>query len=217
VVLLDILTRVGPETVERFAYAWHGPPQLAPAEVTSFSELPGPLSHFYGIANRWPRLLVQNELVDPPEREGDKVMFYVENQGVCVWMTDLSSNDPPVWGSHDGENFEEGEPLSSFLVQVVIFEAVMGAQEGASTAALETAKLDSALGGLSPLPLAPWHWPEYPTRFYASDEALAIVTPSGNEWVSIHIGALKPEGLAHLDGVVDERWAWFSRAERPLA
>lgn len=154
-VLLDILTRVGPETVERFAYAWHGPPQLSTAEAEPFPELPRPLSRFYGVAKQWPRLLVQNELMNPPQREDDKLVFYVENQGVCAWTTDMSGDDPPVWGSHDGKDFEEEEPLSSFLVQVVVFEAVMGAQEGASTAALETVKLDSALGGLSALPFAP--------------------------------------------------------------
>lgn len=215
--LLDILTRVGPETVERFAYAWHGPPQLTTVEAEPFHELPRPLSDFYRIARQWPRLLVQNELVDPPQRKDDKVVFYVENQGVCVWTTDVSSNDPPVWGSHDGEDFEEEEPLSSFLVEVAIFEAVMGAQQGASAAALEETKLDSALGGLSALTLAPWHWPEYPTRFYASDEALAVVGPNGSEWFSVIIGALTPEALAHLDGVVDERWDWFSRVEGPLS
>jgi hypothetical protein len=89
-VLLDILTRVGPETVERFAYAWHGPPRAAASAADELADVPEPLRRFYGLADRWPRLVVQNLLVRPSERVEDRIVFYVENQGLCSWMTSRS-------------------------------------------------------------------------------------------------------------------------------
>jgi hypothetical protein len=64
-VLLDILTRVGPETVERLAYAWHGPPRAPASEAGEPPDVPEPLRRFHDVADRWPNLIVQNSLVRP--------------------------------------------------------------------------------------------------------------------------------------------------------
>jgi hypothetical protein len=66
-VLLDVLTRVGPETVERFAYEWYGPPRAVASAAEEPGDVPEPLRRFYDIAGRWPTLVVQNSLVRPPE------------------------------------------------------------------------------------------------------------------------------------------------------
>jgi hypothetical protein len=130
-VLLDILTRIGPETVERFACAWHGPPQGKASPEGATPDVPEPLRSFYDVAMRWPDLIVQNSFVRPPERVGDRVVFYVENQGLCSWMTSGSrGDDASVWAeATEGEVVIEDEPLSRFLVTVAILEAVLASRE----------------------------------------------------------------------------------------
>jgi hypothetical protein len=166
-VLLDVLTRVGPETVERFAYAWYGPPRAVASADEGPGDVPEPLRRFYDVAARWPTLVVHNALVRPPKGEGDRVVFYVENQGLCSWMTIRSrQDDARVWAEVEGEAVVEEEPLSRFLVTVAILEAVFGSPDGASAAWLHRDRLSGDLGPLR-LSFAPWHgFPEGAT-FYA--------------------------------------------------
>jgi hypothetical protein len=218
-VLLDILTRLGPETVERFAYAWHGPPQGEASADGATPDVPEPLRRFYDVAIRWPNLIVQNSLVRPAERVGDRVVFYVENQGLCSWMTSSSrGDDAPVWAeASEGEVLIEDEPLSRFLVTVAILEAVFGSPEGASAAWLHRDRLRTGLGQLRRLPFAPWRgFPEGAT-FYASDDLLALscvnATPESDEYRSVWIGARDRFALAALDSIMDESWEYDSRRD----
>jgi hypothetical protein len=216
-VLLDILTRVGPATVERFAYAWHGPPRAAAAEEPG--DVPEPLRRFYDVAGRWPSLVVHNALVRPPKGEGDRAVFYVENQGVCSWMTIRSrQDDARVWAEVEGEAVVEEEPLSRFLVTVAILEAVFGSPDGASAAWLRRDRLSGDLGSLRRLPFAPWcGFPEGAT-FYASDDLLAVSylnpTPESDEYLSVCVGARDQSALSAVDSIIDESWEYDSRRER---
>jgi hypothetical protein len=218
-VLLDILTRVGPETVERFAYEWHGPPRAQASPADEPADVPGPLRRFYDVANRWPGFIVQNSLVRPPSREGDRLVFYVENQGLCSWMSSRSGgDDAPVWAeATGGEAVIEDEPLSRFLITVAILEAVFGSSEGASAAWLHRDRVDSGFGPLRQLPFAPWRgFPEGAT-FYASDDLLAVssvnATPESNEYLSVWVGARDPAALSALDSFMDESWEYDSRRD----
>jgi hypothetical protein len=218
-VLLDILTRVGPDTVERFAYAWHGPPRAPASAADEPADVPGSLRRFYDAADRWPNLIVQNSLVRPPKREGDRVIFYVENQGACSWMTSRAhQEDAPVWADvAKGEAVIEDEPLSRFVVTVAILEAVFGSPEGASAAWLHSDRLSVGLGSLERLPFAPWRgFPEGAT-FYASDDLLAVscinATPDSDDYLSVWVGARDPAALSALDSTMDESWEYDSRRE----
>ena len=217
--LLDILTRVGPETVERLAYAWHGPPRASASAADEAPDVPEPLRRFYDVANRWPNLIVQNSLVRPPRREGERVVFYVESQGSCSWMTSRSlRDDAPVWAEvTEGEAVIEDEPLSRFLVTVAILEAVFGSPEGASAAWLHRDRLSADLGSLRRLPFAPWRgFPEGAT-FYASDDLLAVsgvnATSESDEYLSVWVGARDKVALSALDPMMDESWEYDSRRE----
>jgi hypothetical protein len=218
-VLLDILTRVGPETVERFAYAWHGPPRVAASAAEEPDAVPEPLVRFYDVAGRWPALVVQNALVRPPKGEGDRIVFYVENQGLCSWMTIRSRHhDARVWAEVEGEVVVEEEPLSRFLVTIAILEAVFGSPEGASAASLHRDRLSGDLGPLRRLAFAPWRgFPEGAT-FYASDDLLAVScpnpTPESDEYLSVWVAARHQPALSALDSIVDESWEYDSRRER---
>jgi hypothetical protein len=218
-VLLDILSRVGPETLERFAYAWHGPPQAPTLAADKMADAPEPLRRFYDAADRWPNLIVQNTLVRPPKREGDRDVFYVENQGACSWMTSRSHrDDPPVWAEvAEGEPAVEGEPLSRFLVTVAILEAVFGSPAGASVAWLHRDRLKTDLGSLRRLPFVPWRgFPEGAT-FYASDDLLAVSclnpTTETDEYQSVWVGARDRSALSALDPIIDDSWECDSRRE----
>ncbi len=217
--LLDILTRVGPDTVERFAYAWLGAPRAAVRADDEPGDFPEPLQRFYDVARRWPNLVVQNALVRPPQGEGDRVVFYVENQGLCSWMTTRSRRDDArVWAEVEGEAVIEEDPLSRFLVTVAILEAVFGSSDGASVAWLHQNRLRGDLGPLRRLPFAPWRgFPEGAT-FYASDELVAVSclnpTLGSDEYVSVWVGARDYTALSALDSVIDESWEYDSRRER---
>jgi hypothetical protein len=217
-VLLDVLTRVGPDTVERFAYAWRGPPQAPGSAAGEPADAPEPLRRFYDLANRWPNLIVQNALVRPPKRAGDRIVFYVENQGACSWLTSRSHrDDAPVWAEDDEGNVVVEEPLSRFLVTVAILEAVFGSPEGASVAWLHRNRLSADLGLVRRLPFVPWHgFPEGAT-FYASDELLAVSclnpTPESDEYLSVWVGARDRAALSALDSIIDESWEYDSRRE----
>jgi hypothetical protein len=218
-VLLDILTRVGLETVERFAYAWHGPPQGEASADGVPLDVPEPLGWFHDVAMRWPNLIVQNSLVRPPERVGDRVVFYVENQGLCSWTTSGSRvDDAPVYAeATEGEVVIEDEPLSRFLVTVAILEAVLGSTEGASAAWLHRDRLGTGLGPLRRLPFAPWRgFPEGAT-FYASDNLLAVscvnATPESHGYRSVWVGARDRSVLAALDSIIDESWEYDAQRD----
>jgi hypothetical protein len=217
-VLLDILTRIRPDTVERFAYAWHGAPRARASAADKPSDVPEPLRRFYAVARRWPNLIVQNSLVKPSKREDELVVFYVENQGVCSWLTDGSHrDDAPVWAEVGGETLIEEEPLSRFLVTVAILEAVFGAPEGASAAWLHRERLSADLVPLRRLPFAPWRgFPEGAT-FHASDDLLAVsclnATPESDEYLSVWVGARERAALSALDSLMDESWEYDSRDE----
>jgi hypothetical protein len=218
-VLLDVLTRVGPETVERFAYAWYGPPRAVASADEGPGDVPEPLRRFYDVAARWPTLVVQNALVRPPKGEGDRVVFYVENQGLCSWMTIRSrQDDARVWAEVEGEAVVEEEPLSRFLVTVAILEAVFGSPDGASAAWLHRDRLSGDLGPLRRLSFAPWHGVPEGATCYASDDLLAFScpnpTPESDEYLSVWVGARDRSALSALDSVMDESWEYDSRRER---
>jgi hypothetical protein len=215
-VLLDIRTRGGPGTVERFAYAWYGPPRAATSPDEP-PDVPEPLRRFYDVAARWPNLIVQNSLLRPANREGGRLVFYVENQGACSWMTSgTRADDAPVWAElTEGETVIEDEPLSRFLVTVAILEAVFGSPEGASAAWLDRDRVSAGLGPLRRLPFSPWRgFPEGAT-FYATDDLLGVscvnATPESDDYVSVWIGARDKAALSDLDSVIDENWEYDSR------
>jgi hypothetical protein len=163
---------------------------------------------------------------DELEQTDGLLAFYVENQGVYAWATELEGTDPPVWGTWEDldspEWLLEEEPLSRFLLQVVVFEAAFGAPEGAAAAWLSPAAQEELLSRLVTLPLGAWRWPDYPTRFYARDDVVAVICPNrvpdSTDFVSVTVGARNAEALAFLEDLVDSSWEHYSprddRSER---
>ncbi len=183
-----------------FVAAWHE------VELPAASAPPcglAMLDELDGLARCVPALLVQNMLVSKEERttiEG-RVVFYVENQGVCEWATEPTGDDPPVWyrECEPGAPWQrEAEPLSGFLLQLVLFEAMMGAPYGASAACVD-AEVGLALEArMTPLPLGPWIWPwPHPSRFYARSGAILHMAPLDQDraQLGLWVGARHPRAL----------------------
>ena len=243
--MFEILAQPPPEAIERFLTSWYGPrtAESPLPEPGRSSAMPAPLRRFYDLIRRWPEAIVQNVVLAPPEMpdlrkeawaetyiDDGKLAFYVENQGVCRWATSPEEVDEaPVWirGSTLGREihtWELEEPrLSAFLVQVIVFEAVMGANHGASVAWLDRPTLARVVEPLHRLPFGAWRWPSYPTEFYAGDRVLAVAGPNPGpdeavataEYVSLSLGAIDGDALEYLDDISQPSWEWFSRRDGP--
>lgn len=202
---------------ERFLLAWHGEPSRGRGRPGLFSDIdvPEPIRRLHEAASRWPRAIVQNELVTP-RLDGERMVFYVENQGVYEW----AAVDDRVWGRAYGDPdwVEEDASLTAFILELLVFEAIMGADHGASVADLSRESLDAVVAPLDPLPHGAWRWPSYPTRFFVGGRgvlAMASPDPPGEDAGSLTVllGAREAEASGYLDEVVDERWEWFSRRD----
>ena len=148
---------------------------------------------------------------------------------MCRWATSREEVDEaPVWIRGETLDREmdtweiEDPPLSAFLVQVIVFEAVIGANHGASVAWLGPT-LAHVVEPLHRLPFGGWRWPSYPTEFYAGDRALAVAGPNPGpdepvataEYVSLSLGAIDGDALEYLDDISQPTWQWFSRRDGP--
>jgi hypothetical protein len=187
-----------------FVNAWHGIPTLPP--VAGGTRIPSLLGQLLALGHTHPAICSrQNRLIDPVEVDDGLLCFYVENQGVYRWAYQPGEPDPVVVGRYHGANdwVEEQQRLSGFLLQILLFEAAFSVPYSASAAWLPSEELAAVLtlGGLRPV-LTPWRWPTHPTRFFASDEAIAVTSSqrstAGTVGTDIMVAAQRPQPLAYL-------------------
>jgi len=149
-----------------------------------------------------------NDLVAPADLrvEDGRIAFLYENQAVCLWATEPEGDDPRVWyrTNANGEPWiEEPERLSGFLVQAVLFEAIMHAPFGANTPELDAQKAAAIVDRLRPLAGGRWNW--FGARFYARDGALAL-TMENPPGVDVWLAAATPLALTPFDDLVTADW-----------
>jgi len=217
--LVEELREPSPLTYRRFLVEWYGKhrPDFGVPVAELIEPMPRALRSFYTYAGRWPNVFEFNNLFGPDERgadEDDKLVFCSENQGVCVWATEKEGGDPPVYvrGSIEIDPLErewhlEGEPVSRFLLQLILFEAALAAPFGASALAQPRDMVDRLLEPLSLLSLAPWEWPAHGTRFWAGDDIIAVVSPDpGGRTEEVLIGARTPPAIDYVRGLPAEIW-----------
>ena len=200
------LFEVEPDSLERFLTRWYGPPDGEP--VPASAALPRPLREWFEVTSRWSTpLTTQNRVEREPWTDSGKLVFWVENQGVWLWATTPDGDDPPVFDreNEDGSPWlRTGERLSTFLLHVAVFEAVMGAVHGASAGWVPRDRLPEILAPLEPLPMPDWRWPPGAHRLYAADGLLALAGPNLEpgeaaeeaEWGEVFVAADRPERLA---------------------
>jgi hypothetical protein len=186
--------------------------------------VPRALRRIHQVDAAAPRFFAINRLVPPRELEpdGDKELFYVEEQAVAVWGIDrhrLDTADPPVWcrENEPGAPWQQDAPsVSVFLLQLAVMNASFGSPHGASAAWLSPDDTDHVLAPLRELELPAWHWPAYPSRFYAGDDAVAFAGPNIGpqdrvvEYLSVSIGALTEDALRFVEPHLTGAWEYCS-------
>jgi hypothetical protein len=211
------------ELVAKIIDYWQGPlsaePGVSPTALTL--PLPAPLAWWldrYG--SRGDLLWCGNGLPmhDVLRMEGaDRLVFHVETQGVYVWATEPQGEDPPVWGRIN----EEDEPwllevptVSEFLITAALFGGPSDNDCGAFASWLGERGFQRIVPTLTPLPLTPWRWPEYPTTFYGRGGAFMWASPNGvwdgEQGYTVGIGAKMAEPLRFIKDIVTEDWEWVA-------
>jgi hypothetical protein len=186
-----------------FVERWYGA-EAETNEATSL-EIPPPLRELHRLASTR-KLFGQNRLVPAKELvvEDGKMVFYVENQGVCLWAIDPTLDDPPVFvRSSETESWAlEAPTLSGFLIQAVLFETILCAPYfGASTDAADAAELRKIRRRVAPLVLPPWA--RNKTEFFASSGIIGFAYANGDAH-HIELAAHDREPFEALEGVIDD-------------
>ncbi|MFJ5842304.1 hypothetical protein ACIQGO_37130 [Streptomyces shenzhenensis] len=210
--------------LESFVLGWFPAEVTEPAEeegvADELGDLPLSLAAFHCLARLRPALhRFHNPVLQQPERAsgplGDRLVFAVEAQAGRDWSIPwapegTSAADPRVWltedpGTADAETILEEEPLSRFLLQFTLYEAMNAAPYHARTYCMATQRLDSLWGTLCPVPLSPF-LPTYEAdKFFVAPGLLATVSADENEAVvtfaSLHRGTLTP--------LLEHGFRWF--------
>jgi hypothetical protein len=132
-----------------------------------------------------PGLIRQNILARPNDRR----VFYIENQSCNEWALADDGADPQV--IRDGKTTEQ-ERLCGFAVQIVLFEASMGALRFTDAGYMGRAALARVSEEFVEVPLGRWTWPIPETRF--------LVAPG----VVVHVEEAPP------GETLDESWIFVS-------
>lgn len=204
-----------------FTTMWHGPltdeDAVAPALMEQAERrlglrLPAALRRWYGLVGRRAKVThVQDELLAPQRlmKEERVLVIRAENQWVVRWgvgLDRISDDDPPVLVGDDGKWEFEAPHLSTFALQVAIYEAVIGAGHAMNGPATADA-VGQFRQHLRPLDVPPWtHWPDGGTQFYGDDTTMAFT--NGPDW--IWVASLEPARLASLRAVLPIEWEYSS-------
>lgn len=199
-------------SIKQFVAHWHHPlaqedglPLAEIREAESQFDIPFPiaLQEWYLLAGRRNDLnAAQNYLLSPTHLtvSDEHLVFFLENQGVVRWgirLNDLGMADPPVYLDNDFSMptalpsrpwILENATLSEFLFQMILVHTFLGNEPSYENFFFGCAEIDSLamerIASLFPrfeLPL--WHWPDYPTQFFGTDEALLMV--DGSLWLYV--------------------------------
>jgi hypothetical protein len=191
--------------MRRFLQGWYADvPPVQPEEQETPMRLPAALTAFYELAAHRPVIYGgHNRIYAPHELEYDEdeggVVFAAENQGVWVKVIDPDEDDPEVFD--DGE--PDPEPLSGFLLQFALVEAVMSAPH-AGHAEITGEQRDRFVAGLAQVPLAPATFPEQDTTIHVAPGLVAISYPSGD---GFQLSVASRQGAA-LDPVRNPGFTW---------
>ncbi|MFI6940224.1 hypothetical protein ACIBI4_13195 [Streptomyces sp. NPDC050418] len=201
--------------LELFVLGWFPAEGAEPAQEENapgiVGQLPEALAAFYRLGRLRPALHGFPDWVpEQPKREhgpsGERLVFAVENQGCrdwsIPWVPDASSGpDPQVWLTEDpyledAETILEEEPLSRFLLQFTLYEALASAPFQARTFVMPKPRLDPLWTTLRPVPLSPF-MPTYEGwKFFAAPGLLMVASMDDDDAVvafgALHRGTLTP-------------------------
>jgi hypothetical protein len=148
--------------------------------------------------------------IDRLDTGSKPVVFCVENQGVYLWAAEDLTDNPRIV-SRFNDTFAqwvlEAERMCRFLLQLCIYEAVQWAPFGAQASWCPESVMQQIELHFSPSRVGAWRWPEYPTRFFETDNALAVVTPNSGGF-SIQCGGRTGDSLQCIADLVDDSWEY---------
>lgn len=207
---LDLLDVDRIAAMREFLATWY--PDLDPPGP-AVSDVPAALAELYAIAAGRPEVRgTQNEILAVDELRTDPdeglLVFAGENQGNFWWMLDPAEEDPVVWRvPPHGVPVAEREPLSGFLVQFCLFEAILAGSALAGSPMVSLGQARQVTASLREVPLAPWSWPASTTRFFVAPD-LVVYAGDHDDHVEIMAGARTPAALAPLTAT-DVSWDVF--------
>lgn len=217
--LISALSQKPSAALGDFVRAWYDEPNL---ERRSFMRVganaPTPLMRWYALAEMYNnQLTAQNSFRRPGSLavEQGMVTFYVENQGVWLWSFLVDDSDDPIVFERENEDHigwsSTGTPLSQFLVEVAIFEAISGAQHAAVAWEAPLDCVSEVVRDLTPIKMRPWTWPARGHRFYASDRLIALTWDDSNDKSlppqrTVHVAARDGADLTHVRAVDGIDW-----------
>ncbi len=198
---LDRLPAAPVVAMREFLLGWYpGPDEIPPADPG----LPAPLAELHAVAQGRPGVLgTQNGLYPPgklyPDPDEGLLVIGAENQGGFRWLIDPDEDDPAVWlVAERTAPVAEREPLSGFLVQFSLMEAIAA---GPWRAYSWSGPPDPGVTqGLREVPLRPWRWPGDPTRFFAGEDLVLCTSVQGEDEVSVLAAARTAAAFRHLTG-----------------
>ncbi|WP_432975898.1 hypothetical protein [Dactylosporangium sp. CA-233914] len=203
------------QALESFVLGWFPAEEHEPAEEEStageLDNLPEALAAFHRLARFRPAIhRFHDPVLTEPHRVsgplGDRLVVAVWNGAGMDWSipwppTEPGEVDPRVWLTEDPyaaepETILEEEPLSRFLLQFTLNEAMIAAPFHASTYCMLTAHLNALWSMLRSVPLSPF-LPTYTAgRFFVAPGLLTQVISDENEAVvgfgAVHRGTLTP-------------------------
>jgi hypothetical protein len=193
--------------------------EVASAEQRLGFRLPRLLREFYLLAGRRRDINhAHNQLVHPNDLRVDdeNLVFYVENQAACVWgvaAEDLDAADPPVVrgdslaGVALWEWEPESEPLSSFLLAMLCWQAVMGGMAYSASVNGIDAQVERTIG-------AHWRVLDIGARWsglrpYIGDGQVLCLM-GAQPRADLYAGARSEKGLAEIEELLNVEWDYSS-------
>ncbi|MBC9716732.1 hypothetical protein H9Y04_29780 [Streptomyces sp. TRM66268-LWL] len=209
--------------LESFVLGWFPAEEPASAKegdaAGEIGQLPEALAAFYRLGRLRPALHRFPDWVpEQPERKhgpsGDRLVFAVENQGCRDWSIPWAADapraaDPEVWLTEDPhfgpEVVLEEEPLSRFLLQFTLYEALNSAPFQASTFVMPTTRLGPLWSMLRPVPLSPF-LPAYTAEKFFVAPGLLMAASMDDDEAVVGFGALH---RATLTPLIDHGFRWL--------
>ncbi|WP_328664233.1 hypothetical protein [Streptomyces sp. NBC_00328] len=201
--------------LESFVLGWFPAEEAEPAGEESTEgepdDLPEALAGFYRVARLRPAIhRFRNPVLKQPQRTsgplGGRLVFAAHGEGTRDWSIpwppqELGEADPRVWLTEDPfsagpETILEEEPLSRFLLQYTLYEAMNAALYQAWTYCIPAVRLAPLWSTLRPVPLSPF-LPAYTAeKFFVAPGLLTTISSDENEAVvafaTLHRATLTP-------------------------
>ncbi|MDJ1480162.1 hypothetical protein QNI16_06680 [Cytophagaceae bacterium YF14B1] len=194
---------------------------LSQTEKRLTYSLPLVLKQYYSQLGLYSELnTVFNQLVSPEQlnlRDSDYLIFYEENQGVVLWAiasSELSLDDPPVYGSYDNGNtwVLDASSLSNFFVSMAYLQAVMGGLPYTSN----TMQPDKNEIRLVKEYIANWHEIKGKNHWYNQiftrdgKQVFFIMTDAESQWQGIFLACQQEEEFEQILDTLLIDWSYIS-------